>query len=192
MVDVCVMGTVNGQMASARKVQNCLLPVCVVSVIFPFLSADGSGSGDETVPENRCKCNGKSVPSGQWHAGAGVCEWRGTTRCGSFCFVDAGTCHDQFRLGYGLFENYGYASCAPCTQATGWRKQPLKEAECPAKDSGSPNLVGTGIGLLAAGNYWSLSLFLEQSILICFHFRTLDGALLILDHCSLFNQRNIF
>jgi len=98
---------------------------------------------------SRCRCNGKKVPPGRYQ-GAGSCSWGGGVSCGSFCFVDAGTCPDQFLLP-GL-QSYGYASCKPCTQSSS--APPLKEAECPNNalvNKSSPSLIAKGIGLLTAG-----------------------------------------
>jgi len=105
----------------------------------------GVSSGSE------CRCNGEEVQSGQYQ-GAGFCsgDWRWGVDCGSFCFVDAGACPDQF-LVFAL-EDYGYASCKPCTQSRS--APPLKEAECPNNalvNKSSPSLIAKGIGLLTAG-----------------------------------------
>ena len=106
-----------------------------------------------------CQCNGKFIPSGIYK-GAGKCDSNRGIDCGAFCFVDKGKCRDEIHL-FGL-ESYGYASCTAADTCAGTRKAPtpLKDAECPAdKDSGSPSLIGTGFGLLAAGIYESTSLF---------------------------------
>jgi len=111
---------------------------CMVEGIGGILRGGGGSSG------SRCRCNGKKVPPGRYQ-GAGSCSWGVGISCGSFCFVDAGTCPDQFLLP-GL-QSYGYASCKPCTQSSS--APPLKEAECP--NNSSPSLIGKGIGLLTAG-----------------------------------------
>ena len=107
-----------------------------------------------------CKCNGKSVPSGKRYAGAGACDSDWRMSCGSFCFIEKGTCKDEVHL-HGL-EEYGFASCTPCSQRS--NTAPLKEAECPSDTftthgNGSPILIGRGFGLIAAGIYRSLLLF---------------------------------
>jgi len=103
---------------------------------------DGGGSSG-----SRCRCNGKQVQSGRYQ-GAGSCSGVWGISCGSFCFVDRGTCPDQiFFTGLNV-----YASCKPCTQSRS--APPLKEAECPNNalvNESSPSLIAKGIGLLAAG-----------------------------------------
>jgi len=105
-----------------------------------MVDQNGGGGGGSSG----CRCNGKQVRSGRYQ-GAGSCSEGWRMSCGSFCFVDAGTCPDQVVL-TGL-QGYGYASCKPCTQSRS--APPLKEAECPNKSS--PSLIGKGIGLLTAG-----------------------------------------
>jgi len=108
---------------------------------------DGIGGGDIASFGSRCRCNGNQVWSGRYQ-GVGSCygDWT-ADYCGSFCFVDAGACPDQFTLiGLPGYE-YDYASCKACPQSRS--APPLKEAECPNKSS--PSLIGKGIGLLTAG-----------------------------------------
>lgn len=107
--------------------------------------------GEKPTAET-CKCNSKSVPSGKRYAGAGACDSDWRMSCGSFCFVEKGTCKDEVHL-HGL-EEYGFASCTPCSQRS--NTAPLKEAECPSDTftshgNGSPILIGRGFGLIAAG-----------------------------------------
>jgi len=108
---------------------------------------DGIGGGDIASFGSRCRCNGNQVWSGRYK-GVGSCygDWT-ADYCGSFCFVDAGACPDQFTLiGLPGYE-YDYASCKACPQSRS--APPLKEAECPNKSS--PSLIGKGMGLLTAG-----------------------------------------
>jgi len=102
----------------------------------------GGGGGGGPPPASGCRCNGRVVQSGRYQ-GAGSCDWGGSVSCGSFCFVDRGTCREEFRITG--FENYGYASCTPCPNS---RNAPaLKTAECPSTGSS----IGKEVGFLAAG-----------------------------------------
>ena len=122
-----------------------------------MMSGGGGGGGG-----GKCKCNGNSIKSGRFQ-GAGACKsgWPREISCGVFCFVDKDTCRDQIHL-HGL-ENYGYASCTPCSQTRS--AEPLPTAVCPRDSSASPNLIGTGVGLLTAGNYRCAFNLFRQSIL---------------------------
>ena len=78
--------------------------------------------------------------------------------CGNWCIVDPGKCPGKQFYWHAMEK---YISCSPCDNT---RSLPaLRKAECPAEDkdtgNGSPRLIGAGIGLLAAGIYWSLLLF---------------------------------
>jgi len=97
-----------------------------------------SGSGEGGSPVGKCKCNGRTLEYATW---IGKC---GTPRisCGAYCFVNEGDCPDQKYFRYAK----QYMSCLPCDQPR--NAQPLKKAECPNDASG---LIGTGIGILAAG-----------------------------------------
>jgi len=97
-----------------------------------------SGSGEGGSPVGKCKCNGETMKYATW---IGKC---GTPRisCGAYCFVNEGDCPDQKYFRYAK----QYMSCLPCDQPR--NAQPLKKAECPNDASG---LIGTGIGILAAG-----------------------------------------
>jgi len=90
-----------------------------------------SGSG-------KCKCNGRNLKYATW---IGKCG-KARILCGAYCFVNDGDCPDQKYFPYAD----EYMSCLPCDQPR--NAQPLKKAECPNDASG---LIGTGIGILAAG-----------------------------------------
>ena len=122
-----------------------------------MVSGGGGGGGGGGT----CKCNGKSIQSGRYQ-GAGTCESGWEISCGAFCFVEKDACRDQIHL-HGL-EQYGYASCGLCAQKRS--AEPLPTAACPRdSSSASASFIGTGVGLLAAGNYESRFNIFRQSIL---------------------------